>query len=111
MYRIRAKVPPRSRHSQQSRRRNSAWMSQDQDVIIPQALAANCAKNPERAEWLSRLPALLHQLKQRWSLSLGLPFDGDEVSCSWVAPVTLADLTSAVLKIGMPHLEGQHEIE
>jgi streptomycin 6-kinase len=86
-------------------------MFQDQDVIIPLALAANCAKKPERAEWLSRLPDLLHHLEQHWSLSLGLPFDGDEVSCSWVAPVTLADRTSAVLKIGMPHLEGEHEIE
>jgi streptomycin 6-kinase len=28
-----------------------------------------------------------------------------------VAPVTLADGTSAVLKIGMPHMEGEHEVE
>jgi streptomycin 6-kinase len=33
------------------------------------------------------------------------------VSCAWVAPVRRADDGSAVLKIGMPHLEGEHEIE
>jgi streptomycin 6-kinase len=39
------------------------------------------------------------------------PFDGDDVSCSWVAPVTLAGGTTAVLKVGMPHMEGEHEIQ
>ena len=33
------------------------------------------------------------------------------MSCAWVAPVTLANGTSAVLKLGMPHMEGEHEIE
>jgi len=39
------------------------------------------------------------------------PFDGDDVSCAWVAPVALATGASAVLKLGMPHMEGEHEIE
>jgi streptomycin 6-kinase len=37
-------------------------------------------------------------------------FDEEEVSCAWVAPAALADGTSAVLKLGMPHMEGEHEI-
>jgi streptomycin 6-kinase len=54
---------------------------------------------------------MLRDLEQRWSLTLGVPFDGDEVSCAWVATATLADGTSAVLKLGMPHMEGEHEID
>lgn len=60
--------------------------------------------------WLSRLPDAVRGLRERWSLELGNPFDGDEVSCAWVAPATLADGTSAVLKLAMPHMEGAHEI-
>ena len=37
--------------------------------------------------------------------------DGDEVSCAWVASVTLSDGSAAVLKVGMPHFEAEHEIE
>jgi streptomycin 6-kinase len=57
------------------------------------------------------LPDTIRELEQRWSLTLGAPFDVEEVSCAWVAPVTLATGPSAVLKLGMPHMEGEHEIE
>jgi streptomycin 6-kinase len=80
-------------------------------VTIPRRLAAACRKKPERAEWLLRLPDALRDLERRWSVKLGIPFDGDKVSCAWVAPATLGDGTPAVLKLGMPHMEGEHEIE
>src|ERR1022692_2405026 len=64
---------------------------------------------PERAAWLSRVPEILRDLEHRWSLTLGAPYQN--ASCAWVAPVTLADGTAAVLKLGMPHLEGEHEIQ
>ena len=64
----------------------------------------------QRAAWLRRLPGALGQLEHEWSLTLGAPFQGPEVSCSWVAPVTRADRTPAVLKLGMPHMEAEHEI-
>jgi len=38
-----------------------------------------------------------------------MPFDL-EVSCAWVAPAKRADNGSAILKLGMPHMEGLHEI-
>lgn len=66
---------------------------------------------PGSAEWLARLPNTLRALKRRWSLTLGAPFDGDEASCAWVAPVTLAGGASAVLKLGIPHMEGKHQID
>ncbi len=78
---------------------------------IPERLAANCRKMPERAAWLNRLPGALRNLERRWSLTLGAPFDGEDVSCAWVAPVSRADGTSAVLKLAMPHMEGEHELQ
>jgi streptomycin 6-kinase len=78
-------------------------------VIVPERLAETCHRGPERSAWLERLPDTIRQLQDRWSLSLETPF-GD-VSCAWVAPVLRADGTRAVLKLGMPHFEGAHEIQ
>lgn len=80
-------------------------------LSVSARLVANCRKSPERAEWLEQLRDTLQNLERRWSLILGPPFDSEEVSCAWVAPVTLEDGTSAILKIGMPHMEGEHEIQ
>lgn len=79
-------------------------------LTLPKLLVANCAKSPERAAWLEQLPTVVRKLERRWSLTLGAPFDGPEVSGSWVAPVRRADGSSAVLKLGMPHMEADHEI-
>jgi streptomycin 6-kinase len=76
---------------------------------IPERLATAWRSVPDGARWLVRLPDTLRDLEQRWSLRLGTPFD--EGSCAWVAPVTLANGASAVLKLGMPHMESEHEIE
>jgi streptomycin 6-kinase len=79
--------------------------------MIPEKLAAICQDNAERLRWLKRLPEVVHELQTRWSLQLGEPFDSEGVSCAWVATATLADRTTAVLKLGMPHMEAVHEIE
>jgi len=78
---------------------------------IPARVAANCRKTAERRAWLARLPDAVAQLTHRWSLKVAAPFDGEEVSCAWVAPAVRADGTEAVLKLGMPHMEGQHEMQ
>ena len=78
---------------------------------IPQRLAANCRKAPDRVAWLDRLPGALESLRRRWSLTLDAPFDHHEMSCARMAPVALADGTSAVLKLAMPHMEGEHELQ
>jgi streptomycin 6-kinase len=80
-------------------------------VIIPTLLATNCAKVAERRDWLTALPTTIRALQLRWSLSLGAPYEHEYVSCSWVAPAVLADGRPAVLKIGMPHMEGEQEAE
>lgn len=79
-------------------------------VTVPERLVEACHRMPERCTWLERLPHAIHELQERWSLSLGAPFDCSDVSCAWVAPVMRADGTRAVLKLGMPHFEGAHEI-
>ncbi|MBZ5624915.1 MAG: aminoglycoside phosphotransferase family protein [Acidobacteriia bacterium] len=78
-------------------------------MTVPKRLAVNCGKTPERTAWLKRLPNALRDLECRWSLTLGAPFEG-EATCSWVAPVTRLDGTAAVLKLGMPHMEGEQEL-
>jgi len=79
-------------------------------MILPEQLIANCRKMPERQEWLVSLPAMLEELTSRWSLCIDAPFDHADVTCSWVAAVLRADGMPAVLKIGMPHMEGADEI-
>src|ERR1700733_8421056 len=79
-------------------------------MIISKQLVANCQKTLERKKWLESLPAILEQLTRRWSLRVGEAFEHTG-TCSWIAPAVRADGTSAVLKLGMPHMEGKHEIE
>ncbi len=79
-------------------------------LTVPKSLAANCRKTPEGAAWLERLPGTIRDLAHRWSLTVEAPFD-DEASASWVAPVGLADGSAAVLKLGMPHMEAEHELQ
>ena len=79
-------------------------------LIVPKRLAATCHGVPERSAWLERLPRVVCELQDRWTLSLGATFDGSEVSCAWVAPVVREDGTRAVLKLGMPHMEAAHEV-
>ncbi|MBT5872397.1 MAG: hypothetical protein HOH43_03170 [Candidatus Latescibacteria bacterium] len=81
------------------------------NLDIPGRLANTCKDKPDNMAWLKRLPVVVEQLADTWSLDLGSPYDSDEVSCAWVAPVKRADGSSAVLKIGMPHMEAEHEIQ
>jgi streptomycin 6-kinase len=76
---------------------------------ISDRLAAACQGNEERMAWLARLPDVLRALEQRWSFTVEAPFEGG--SCAWVAPVTLANGSCAVLKLGMHHMEGEDEAE
>jgi streptomycin 6-kinase len=78
---------------------------------IPAGLIQTCHRSSEGRAWLERLPGALRELQQGWSLTLGDPFDGPEVSASWVAPVRRSNGTSAVLKVAMPHMEAEHEID
>ena len=78
---------------------------------IPASVAELHRASPDGRAWLERLPTLVRELEERWSLTLGAPFDGADVSTAWVAPGVRADGSSAVLKIVIPHMEGEHEID
>ena len=80
-------------------------------TFIPEHLASACRGSAERSIWLEHLPETIRELEDRWRLSCELPFDGSDVSCAWVAPVRRGDGTRAVLKLGMPHMEGAHELQ
>jgi len=69
----------------------------------------HCRKSPERMAWLERLPRSIADLIDRWELTIGKPYDA-EGDCSWVAAVVCGDGSPAVLKVGMPHFEAEHEI-
>lgn len=77
---------------------------------IPPRLAWACATSAERAAWLARLPETIQELQSRWALTLEPPFSGQDVSCAWVVPATTARGIPVVLKLAMPHMEGEHEI-
>jgi streptomycin 6-kinase len=79
------------------------------EIRIPEALADQCRDEPEKAAWLAALPATIAELAGRWELELGPPFEGEGMG-SWVAPATRADGMPAVLKLGLPHMEAEHEI-
>ena len=79
-------------------------------MTISPGLAASCRKTPGRRAWLDRLPDKVQELERRWNLTPDVPLQGEDPSCSYVAAVLRADGTPAVLKIGMPHMEQEHEI-
>ena len=76
---------------------------------IPERLAAACRQDPEWATWLDRLPATVEFLSKQWSLTVGTAYGS--ASCAWVASVTCADDSPAVLKLGLPHMEGRDEAD
>jgi streptomycin 6-kinase len=79
-------------------------------VKIPEHLVARWYRSPEGAAWIDRLPPIVREVERRWSLRIGMPLEGGDVTASWVAHVLAADGTRAVLKIGMLHMEAEHEI-
>ena len=68
---------------------------------IPPALVRNVAGKwgDDGVRWLAGLPALIGEIAAGWELTVGAPY---ELSMNWVAAVTRADGTAAVLKLGVP---------
>jgi len=62
---------------------------------------------PGGEDWLARLPRLVAECCARWDLVPGRPFEPATVS--FVAAVTRADGTPAVLKVNFPEPESEHE--
>jgi streptomycin 6-kinase len=65
------------------------------------------ARVPGGREWLASLPSIVESCAERWSLRVGEPFEGGNVSL--VLAVERADGTRAVLKVNHPEAESEHE--
>lgn len=74
---------------------------------LPDPLLALAANGPEWAAWLDRLPGLVRDLLEEWSLRP----DGEAThgNTAVVVPVRTTDGEAAVLKVGWPHWEAEHE--
>jgi streptomycin 6-kinase len=75
-------------------------------VSVPAALEW-WRDEPGGAEWLERLPGLVAECAELWSLRVGEPFAGGNIA--WVAPAELLDGTRAVLKVNFPERESERE--
>jgi streptomycin 6-kinase len=64
---------------------------------------------PGGAEWVERLPRLVRECSEQWSLRLGEAYEYGYVSLA--ARAELPDGTSVVLKVGFPHRESEHEAD
>jgi streptomycin 6-kinase len=74
---------------------------------IPARLLANAGTDSGWDDWLSRLPSLITELLDDWSLTPdGEPMAG---ATAYVVQVIDADQRPAALKIGYPHWEAEHE--
>lgn len=80
-------------------------------VKIPENFARTIAELYGEAGlvWLARLPALVDEHAQRWSLTVLSPFE--PLSYNYVAPAVRADGTNVVLKAGFPNPELCTEID
>ncbi|MFE7223727.1 aminoglycoside phosphotransferase family protein [Nocardioides sp. NPDC057577] len=76
-------------------------------TLVPDSFLALAANGPSWAAWLDDLPGLLRDLVEEWALTV----DGPSVhgSCAVVLPVRTAEGEIAVLKVGWPHWEAEHE--
>ncbi|HSC92881.1 MAG TPA: aminoglycoside phosphotransferase family protein [Gaiellaceae bacterium] len=64
---------------------------------------------PGGAAWLDRLPSLVAECAEAWSLRLGRPFEPATISL--VVPAKLPDGRRAVLKLNFPEPESEQEAE
>jgi streptomycin 6-kinase len=77
-------------------------------VVVPPWLRAARETSADGISWLGRLPELIGAACDRWRLEVsGPPYEGGV--CGWVAPVSRADGSPAVLKVTWPHPEAVQE--
>jgi streptomycin 6-kinase len=75
--------------------------------VIPAALLAQADRGPAWADWLDRLPRLVRELTEEWELALD--GEGRHGRTALVLPVRTTSGRPAVLKVGWPHEEAEHE--
>ena len=59
---------------------------------------------------MATLPAVVHELQDRWGITVGVPYQpGGQTA--WVAPARGANGADLVLKVAWSHPEGAHEAD
>ncbi|MEX1174708.1 MAG: aminoglycoside phosphotransferase family protein, partial [Mycobacterium sp.] len=82
-------------------------MSEFQVPSLPAEVRAMAHRGPQWAAWVDALPATVRLLAERWRLRPdGGPTHGH---CSLVLRVRMAEGAAAVLKVGFPDEESEHE--
>ncbi len=77
-------------------------------VLVTPRVRRLAEREPEGRRWLKDLPSDVEELRRRWGLTLGPPFDHDGYTAV-VLRARLADGTPAALKLSFPHMEGLDE--
>ena len=75
--------------------------------MIPRILA-RAARLEGRDDWLAPLPAIVGQVAEQWSLTVGEPYQPGGHT-AWVAPVRSASGRPLALKVAWWHPESAHE--
>ncbi len=76
-------------------------------IELPAAVQSMAVRGPDWARWVESLPALSRSLLADWRLTPDGPVTHGY--CSLVQPVLTSDGVPAVLKIGFPDRESEHE--
>jgi streptomycin 6-kinase len=80
-------------------------------LALPPRVVTLAQSSDEGRAWLERLPGEVEELGRRWALSFDVAIAAAGATCSFVAFVRRADGTPAVLKLGVPHMEAEQEID
>ena len=75
--------------------------------VVPATLMAYGARGPDWQAWLDGLPAQVDGLLEEWALRPDGPAVHGE--CALVLPVRTTGRVPAMLKVGFPHEEAEHE--
>jgi streptomycin 6-kinase len=77
---------------------------------VPRYLAETASREEGLRKWMIGLPEIVAGLGDRWSLSVGEPFQPGG-QCSWTAPATGPDGAELVLKVGFRFPGGEERDE
>ena len=77
------------------------------EIALPETLRRHAERGPDQAAWIDRLPRLVRELLDEWTLTPDGPAAHGHTAL--VLPVRTAGGRPAVLKVGWPHPEAEHE--
>jgi streptomycin 6-kinase len=80
-------------------------------LAVSDRVLALAQSSDEARAWLAALPARVNELGRRWRLSFEAAAAGASATCSFIAFVRTSDGTPAALKVGMPHMEAEQELD